>query len=61
MDAMNWVIEHSGQLLEIVTTTIALASLIAAITPTPKDDSAVAKVRTLVDLLALNFGFAKKK
>lgn len=61
MDAVNWIMTNGHQLLEIVTTAIALASLIAAITPSPKDDSVIAKIRSLVDVIALNIGFAKKK
>ncbi|MEM7270964.1 MAG: hypothetical protein AAF401_17125 [Pseudomonadota bacterium] len=40
---------------------IAVASTIAAATPTPKDDDLVGKAYRVVDLLALNFGYAKEK
>ena len=40
---------------------IALASSIAAITPTPKKGSVLAKFYGLIDLLALNVGNAKNK
>ncbi len=49
------------QYLQILTAVISAASLIAAITPTPKDDSFLAMARKLVDLLALNFGNAKNE
>ena len=42
-----------------VTTTIAAAAAIAALTPSPKDDSIVGKLRKLIDFLGLNWGFAK--
>jgi len=40
---------------------IALASSIAAITPTPKKGSVLGKFYGLIDLLALNVGKAKNK
>jgi len=45
----------------IVTAAIALASAIAAITPTPKPGSTLAKVYAVIDLIALNIGKAKNK
>jgi hypothetical protein len=45
----------------IVTSAIALASAIAAVTPTPKAGSAWSKVYKVIDLFALNFGKAKQK
>ena len=37
------------------------ASVVAAATPTPKDDMWIAKYYKLVDLLAINIGKAKDK
>jgi len=45
----------------VVTAAIALASAVAAITPTPKAGSTLAKVYTIVDFVALNIGKAKNK
>ena len=45
----------------IVTATVTLASAIAALTPTPKSTSKLAKVYKIIDFLALNFGKAKDK
>lgn len=45
----------------VITAVIALASAIAAITPTPKEGSILAKVYKVIDLLALNVGKAKDK
>jgi hypothetical protein len=45
--------------LEIVTATVALASAICALTPTPRDDAAVARLYRLLEILALNVGHAK--
>jgi hypothetical protein len=40
---------------------VTIASLVAALTPTPKDDNFFKKVYTILDLLALNIGMAKDK
>jgi hypothetical protein len=48
-------------IISYVTAIISAASIIAAITPTPKDDSFIAKVYAIIDLLAVNIGKAKDK
>jgi len=48
-------------ILDIAEKTIALASVIAALTPTPRDDGVVSFVRKIVDFLAFNFGNAKNQ
>ena len=40
---------------------VAIASSIAAITKTPSDDAWVGKIYQIIDLLALNVGYAKDK
>jgi hypothetical protein len=45
----------------VVTSVVTLASAIAAATPTPKADSLWSKVYKVINILALNFGSAKKK
>jgi hypothetical protein len=49
------------EILQICTLIVALAASIAALTPTPKDDGIVKKIRKVVDFLALNFGNAKNR
>ena len=44
-----------------ITTIVTVASIIAATTPTPKDDAWIGKLYKFVDLLALNIGKAKEK
>ena len=44
-----------------ITIIVTVASLIAASTPTPKDDLWIGKLYKLVDLLALNIGKAKQQ
>lgn len=58
---MNWILENWAGILTAITSVIAAASAIAALTPTPKDDSFLAKVKGFVNFLALNIGFAKNK
>ena len=58
---MTWILENKEALIGIVTSVIAVASAIAALTPTPKDDTIVGKIYKVVDLLALNVGKAKDK
>tara|TARA_R100001377_G_scaffold85206_2_gene70785 strand:- start:3115 stop:3324 length:210 start_codon:yes stop_codon:yes gene_type:complete len=40
---------------------VVLASSIAALTPTPKEGTLLAKAYKIIDLLALNIGKAKEK
>jgi|TARA_B100001059_G_C17414978_1_gene370336 hypothetical protein len=48
-------------LVATVTLIVTIASLIAASTPTPKDDAMMAKFYKFIDMLALNIGKAKDK
>jgi len=48
-------------IITIITAIVTIASAIAAITPTPKDNVIVATIyKFIIELPALNFGFAKK-
>ena len=58
--AMTYIIENSDKIIAIVTAVVAVASAIAALTPTPNDDTFVGKAYKLVDWLALNIGKAKQ-
>ena len=60
-DIINWVLGHKGEIIGILTGAVTVASAIAALTPTPKDDSWVKKIYVIVDWLALNVGKAKDK
>jgi len=46
-------------LVTYATMIVTVASLIAASTPTPKDDEWIAKLYKFIDMLALNVGKAK--
>jgi len=59
MNILNWIITNASDLIGVAATIIAAASAVAALTPTPKDDTWVAKLYKIVDWLALNVGKAK--
>ena len=61
MNIINWVMEHNSELVGILTGIVTVASAIAALTPTPKDDGIVKKIYGLLDMLAINVGKAKEK
>ena len=44
----------------IATAVISVASIIAAVTPTPKDDVWIAKLYRFIDIMAINIGKAKQ-
>ena len=48
-------------ILMYATAAVTACSAIAAVTPTPKDDQAVAWAYKVIDMIALNFGKAKAK
>tara|TARA_R110002167_G_scaffold54833_9_gene156182 strand:+ start:968 stop:1153 length:186 start_codon:yes stop_codon:yes gene_type:complete len=56
---MSWILENKEALISIITAVVAVASAVAALTPTPKDDTIVGKIYKVVDMLALNVGKAK--
>ena len=45
-------------ILMYATAAVTACSAIAAVTPTPKDDAAVAWAYKIIDMIALNFGKA---
>ena len=49
------------QILEIATQVIGVASIIAAITPTPIDNAVLVAIRKLIDFGAFNFLNAKNE
>jgi len=57
---INYILENKEELFGVVTAIIAAASAIAALTPTPKDDTFVGKAYKIIDWLALNVFNAKK-
>ena len=55
-----WIVANFGAIVAAFTATVTAASAVAALTPTPRDDSALAYARRLIDVLALNVFNAKK-
>ena len=51
----------TNDILSVVTLVVTLASIFAALTPTPPPGSRWAKVYALIDFLAANIGKAKDK
>ena len=56
---ITYILENSTELIGIATAIVTAASAIAALTPTPQDDTWVGKAYRIVDWLALNIGRAK--
>ena len=48
--------ETIADMANIATAVISVASIIAALTPTPKDDVWIAKLYRFIDILAINSG-----
>lgn len=49
-----------GDWIGIVTGVVCAASIVCALTPTPKDDAMMARLYKAIELLALNIGKAKQ-
>ncbi len=55
------VTSNIATVFNVVFSIVAIASSVAAITKTPSDDAWVSKVYQIIDLLALNVGYAKDR
>ena len=53
--------EAFSNIIGLITLIVTVSSIVAAITPTPKDDVWIGKLYKLIDLFALNVGKAKNK
>lgn len=58
-DLINWITDNGDTVWGIVSGVIAVAAMVATLTPTPKDDTAVSQLKKLLDILAMNIGHAK--
>ena len=54
-------LDTSLTIIQIARWVISGASLICALTPTPKDDEIIGKIYKLIDWCAINVGKAKEK
>lgn len=61
IQVLTWLSAHADQIIGALTSIVTGASALAALTPTPKDDSIIGKLYKIVDFLALNIGKAKDK
>tara|TARA_Y100001973_G_C5173004_1_gene320198 strand:+ start:1360 stop:1536 length:177 start_codon:yes stop_codon:yes gene_type:complete len=57
LEFLQWIIV----IVKIVPWVVMGASVVAAVTPTPKDDMWIAKYYKVLDLFAINIGKAKDK
>lgn len=57
---LDFIITHIDNLLIILSSVITTASALTALTPSPKDDTVILKVKQILDVLALNIGNAKR-
>tara|TARA_B100000963_G_C22489510_1_gene608585 strand:+ start:653 stop:829 length:177 start_codon:yes stop_codon:yes gene_type:complete len=58
---MVYMLDLILKLIQIIPWVVTGASLIASITPTPRDDVWIGKIYKLVDWCAINIGKAKDK
>lgn len=61
MDILTWLTENWADIATVVSSLIASASVITALTPTPKDDNILKKIKEFLNVIALNVGGAKPK
>jgi hypothetical protein len=61
IQVLTWITAHADQIIGALTSIVTGASALAALTPTPKDDSLIGKIYKIIDFLALNIGKAKDK
>lgn len=58
---IDFIITHIEDLLIALSSIVAGASVLAALTPTTKDDLILKYIKKILDILALNIGNAKPK
>jgi hypothetical protein len=61
MQIVSYFLDNAAAIIQALTAVVTACSLIAALTPTPKDDGVVKWGYKILDLLALNIGKAKDK
>jgi len=50
---MNWLLEHYDEILAIIGGVVSVATIVVKLTPTPKDDAALAKVISFLSKFSL--------
>mgnify|MGYP000102800700 CR=1 FL=1 len=60
-EIITFITENKQQVIGVLTSIVAVASAICALTPTPKDDGIVRKLYVIVEWMALNIGKSKQR
>jgi hypothetical protein len=58
---IQYIVENKEELLQVTASVIAVASLIATMTPNESDNIWVKRISSIISWLALNVGRAKSK
>lgn len=58
---MSWLIQNWDQVIRLILEVIGAAAIVAAWTPTPKDDEFLAMVRKIINTIGFNVKNAKNK
>jgi len=61
MEILTWIQENIQGILLTITSIVTAASAVTALTPTPKDDNLIKKIKEFLQVIALNVGGAKPK
>ena len=56
---LTFIINHFSDLIIALTSIVTGASVLTAITPSDKDDKVMSKIKSILDICALNVGNAK--
>tara|TARA_R100000353_G_scaffold170379_1_gene134023 strand:- start:395 stop:577 length:183 start_codon:yes stop_codon:yes gene_type:complete len=56
---MTWLTENWTDIVNAVTALVAAAAAVTALTPSPKDDSVLKKIRDVLNVIGFNVGNAK--
>ena len=61
MQFVSYLLDNASVIIQALTALVTAASLISALTPSPKDDGVVKFLSKVINTLALNVGNAKNK
>jgi len=53
MQVISWITSNWGSIVAVVSGLVTVASVVTALTPTPKDDAALAWIRKILDFLSV--------
>tara|TARA_Y100001938_G_scaffold150945_1_gene244557 strand:- start:216 stop:398 length:183 start_codon:yes stop_codon:yes gene_type:complete len=56
---MTWLTENWTDIVNAVTALVAAAAAVTALTPSPKDDNILKKIRDVLNVIGFNVGNAK--